>query len=96
MGDQELLEAVVAAFVEDLPVQLAALRDAVAAADTGAAAQQAHKIKGAAGNLGAGPVSLAAAQLEQAGRSARTEQLAALLADLEHQSERLLQALRMG
>jgi len=64
---------------------LDALRAAVASGDAGAAAQHAHAIAGAAGNLGADELRVAAKALEHAGREGRTD-LDPLLADLEAQA----------
>ena len=62
-----------------------ALRAAVVAGDSAAAARHAHAIAGAAGNLGADALRAAAKALEHAGREGRTD-LAALLGDVEKQA----------
>jgi len=53
LRDEELVKMVLTEFFKDLPGQISLLRDAVLAEDTEAIGRQAHKIKGAAGNVGA-------------------------------------------
>ena len=80
--DRSTLEPMLLRFADGQREIFAALRTAVAARDTAMAARHAHAIAGAAGNLGADGLRLAARALEDAGRSGRTD-LATLLADLE-------------
>jgi two-component system sensor histidine kinase/response regulator len=69
-------------FADGQGAMLDALRAAVAAGDSSAAAKHAHAIAGAAGNLGAETLRAAAKALERAGREGRTD-FAHLLADVE-------------
>jgi signal transduction histidine kinase/DNA-binding response OmpR family regulator len=55
---------VIALFLQDTPVRLEAIDAAVAAQDAGALASAAHALKGAAGNVGAVALHLAAGELE--------------------------------
>ena len=52
-GDQELMVEVVRLFLEDLPLRLAAIKDAVAGGNAVALREAAHALKGAAANLSA-------------------------------------------
>jgi CheY-like chemotaxis protein/HPt (histidine-containing phosphotransfer) domain-containing protein len=52
-GDQEIVRMVLAAFVEDTPRQIAALKQALAAGDLARVQRQGHTLKGASANLSA-------------------------------------------
>ncbi len=65
MDDEELAREVEATFLEDIPLQLGRLEEAVAAGDRETVRRQAHKIKGAAANLGAGALREAALRVEE-------------------------------
>jgi PAS domain S-box-containing protein len=67
-GDVELLQELVALFLEDLPDLLTNLREAVTAGDAGAIERAAHKLKGSVGNFAAQPAFDAALRLEKIGR----------------------------
>jgi len=69
MGDSDLIATVVSAFVDDMPMQIAQLNEAVADDDVEQAYAQAYKIKGAAANLGGVALSEQAKILETAGRA---------------------------
>src|SRR5262245_10774785 len=83
--DFDSLRRLLVRFADRQGPALEALRAAVAAGDSGAAAWHAHTMAGAAGNLGAGALQVAAMALEHAARGGRTD-LAALLAALEGQA----------
>jgi PAS domain S-box-containing protein len=70
-GDQALFDDVVALFLEDCPVRLAAIKAAVEARDREEIRQTAHALKGAAGNLAAGGLFEAAKVLERLGAEGR-------------------------
>jgi PAS domain S-box-containing protein len=52
MDDEELAGVIMESFLEDLPLQIEALREALESGDIAAAARQVHTIKGAAANVG--------------------------------------------
>jgi CheY-like chemotaxis protein/HPt (histidine-containing phosphotransfer) domain-containing protein len=52
-GDPDIVAEVIAIFLADAPVRLAALREAVKKGDLAAAGRTAHTLKGSAGHLGA-------------------------------------------
>jgi CheY-like chemotaxis protein len=67
-GDVDLLRDVIQLFREDVPVRMAAIREAVERKDAEALRLAAHELKGAAGNLAAASVVDAARTLEILGR----------------------------
>ena len=69
MGDQALAQAVLQGFVTDMPRQMQALREMLAAGDLEGATRKAHTIKGAAAAVGGEVVRATAAAMEAAGRS---------------------------
>jgi signal transduction histidine kinase/DNA-binding response OmpR family regulator/HPt (histidine-containing phosphotransfer) domain-containing protein len=93
-GDRELLSDVVALFLEDCPVRLRAIQEAVEARDAEGIRFQAHGLKGAAGNLSAGGVFDAATMLERLAAEARTETIDAAWRKLSLEASTLLDALR--
>ena len=83
MDDEDMAGIIVEGFLADMPVQLELLAAAVAAADTTAAGQQGHKIKGAAANMAAEALRAAAARMEEAGKAGQAEALPGLLREME-------------
>ena len=69
MGDEALMRAVAEAFLGDMPEQIGRLGTLVAANDVRQAAGQAHKIKGAAANVGGMALSAVAKDMERAGKA---------------------------
>jgi HPt (histidine-containing phosphotransfer) domain-containing protein len=67
MGDAALARRLEASFLADIPAQIDALAEAAAAADARTVQRQAHKIQGAALNMGAERLGGIAASLEKAG-----------------------------
>jgi CheY-like chemotaxis protein len=65
-GDVELMDEVIHLFLEDCPVRLERIRDAVTRRDAGDVRREAHAIKGGASNLSATRLAEAASALEQA------------------------------
>jgi HPt (histidine-containing phosphotransfer) domain-containing protein len=94
MGDQELGRVVIAAFLEDIPIQIEALDRCLQAQDPVAAGRQAHAIKGAAAAAGADAVSDWAQDLEYAGRIEDLNRMKAKRPELERHLDRFKEALR--
>jgi CheY-like chemotaxis protein/HPt (histidine-containing phosphotransfer) domain-containing protein len=69
LGDESLIRKVVQVFLEDAPKRLSELDQAMASGDLERVRKEAHSIKGAAANLGAGMLVEAARSAEEAGRS---------------------------
>jgi two-component system sensor histidine kinase/response regulator len=85
MGDEDLVEEIANAFLEDMIAQLAMLKTHVAEGDADAAGGRAHTIKGAAANVGAMALSATAAEMEKAARAGRRDEVTALLPELVRQ-----------
>jgi two-component system sensor histidine kinase/response regulator len=64
-GNRTLMAGVIRVFLEDLPLRMAAIHDAVTRRDADALGAAAHALKGAAGNLSAGGLFEAAHVLER-------------------------------
>ncbi len=91
-GDEELAEMVIESFLEDIPRQLQALRELLAAGDIRGAQRQAHTIKGAASNVGAEALRAVATEAELALRAGAEQGADTHLQSLQHQFDRLRQA----
>jgi two-component system sensor histidine kinase/response regulator len=83
MGDDNaLVVLVIHSFLDDIPLQLKTLQAACTAGDAEGAGAQAHKIKGAAANVGAMRLSRQAYVMEKAGKAGDLDALMADLPDL--------------
>ncbi|WP_231391910.1 hybrid sensor histidine kinase/response regulator [Arthrobacter sp. 35W] len=93
-----LLPAAVEAFRSDIPASLAALRGALADGDGAALGQAAHKLKGAAANIGAGAAATLCSELERgpAGSGPDGPDPTRVLADLEAELARVDSALEQA
>lgn len=91
--DFDLLEALVTAFLEECPDYLDAIRAAVTEQDPEALQREAHKLKGAVGNLRAGPALEATQKLEEIAESEDFQQAEPALDALEQELDRLRTAL---
>jgi PAS domain S-box-containing protein len=65
-GDDELVQAAIDVFLQDMPRQIDSLQRYLAAADAVSAGRQAHTIKGASANLGGEAMQAVALRIEQA------------------------------
>lgn len=92
-GDQELLEAVVDAFIEEAPQLRAQAEAAVAAADAKSLHRAGHTIKGALLSLGAAGAAEPASRLEQMGAAGTTEGAAELTAEVSQMLDQIVQQL---
>ncbi len=92
MDDQELAAVVIAAFGDDMPLQLAALKAALAAGDKPALASRAHGIKGAAANIGAEVLRGLALAMEKAAKGGDLAAAASLLPQLVEGFDQFQQA----
>jgi signal transduction histidine kinase/DNA-binding response OmpR family regulator len=93
-GDESLLSDAVALFLEDCPRRLAALKAAVDAGDVERIRNEAHAIKGAAGNLSALGVFEAAGILERIGAESRLAAAPAAFRRLSVDTATALDAMR--
>jgi PAS domain S-box-containing protein len=69
MGDDELMRAILAIFLEDTPRRIETLKGHIAARNTDEAYREAHAIKGAAANVGGEALRSVALEMETAGRA---------------------------
>lgn len=92
-GDEDIYREVLAVFVGDAPVQVAACETALAAGDLAGLARAAHTLKGLFATFAAAPAEQVARQLELAARGNDPEACAIHLARLRAEAERLLHAL---
>jgi signal transduction histidine kinase/HPt (histidine-containing phosphotransfer) domain-containing protein len=95
-GDHSLLDSVVARFLIMARKQLADLKGFVTAGDAAAIGREAHKIKGAAGNLTAMPLSEVAKVMEEMGKSGNLLGINALVGQLEKELDTLDRFVKNG
>jgi len=89
MDDEDLARTVTAGFLEDMPKQISELKSFVEQGKAEHAGAQAHKIKGAAANIGGEALRKVAYALEMAGKTGDAGALAQLAPELEKQFVRL-------
>jgi protein-histidine pros-kinase len=93
MDDKDLAREVIKVFLKDMPLQIEELTAAVEAGNAAEAGRAAHKIKGAAGNLGADRLKNTVWEMEKAGRGGDLEGLRRLLPEVEKQFKGLAKVL---
>ena len=82
--DHDLLAEIVEIFLEDAPIQISKLKQALRSNDTDLIAQQAHALKGASANISAHALRQSALAVEQAATHHHTEKIAKLINILEN------------
>jgi len=92
-GDREVLDELLAVFLEDCPPRMTALGDAVAGHDAGTMMTVAHTLKGALWTLGAASAAGLAAQLEELGRKERIDGADAVFEQLRRELGALMSVL---
>ena len=92
-GDSELLDDVLQVFLEECPRMLQEVRGAVEGGDPKTVRRAAHAMKGALLNISAAPSAAEADQLEELGCQERLDEGAPVFERLQHELERLQQAL---
>ena len=93
-GDEQLVNEVIALFLEDCPVHLSAIGAAIARCDAAALRASAHALKGAASNLAAPGLVQAAATLECIGAENRMDAAVAAARLVTTEAARLIDALQ--
>ncbi len=93
MNNEELVQTVTVAFLEDIPRQIEMLKGYLDAGDALGVTRQAHTIKGASANVQAEVQRQMAFAMEQAGEAGDLEAVKASLPELEAQFERLKDAM---
>ena len=94
MGDGDLMHMLITVFLEDMPIQLGKLVEAVDARDAKQAEQQAHRIMGAAANMSAEAMRETAATMEAAGRDGDLDALKRGMPELQERFVELAGVLR--
>ncbi len=93
-GDDDLMNDVIRVFLEDLPVRLTAIKDAVTRRDAEALRSAAHALKGAAANLSTGGLFEAARVLERLGAQSRMDAAEGASRQLSIEASNVIDVLR--
>ena len=93
MGDEELAKTVIAGFLEDIPLQIQALKDCLYTGDAHGAERQAHTIKGAAASIGGEALQAIAFEMEKQGKAGNLTAVMEYMYELEVRFERLREVL---
>jgi two-component system sensor histidine kinase/response regulator len=93
-GDAGLMATVISVFLEDCPARLAAIHNAVTARDNAGLRAAAHALAGAAGNLSATALFVAANALEEAGADSRMDAADDAWRELSIEADRVVDVLR--
>jgi len=93
-GEEEFFRELVQIFLDDCPMQMLALRAALADGDLADVTRAAHTVKGSSSNFAAKAVIAAAQRLEYHAQNGDLGAARALLGHLEREVDRLTTALR--
>jgi two-component system, sensor histidine kinase and response regulator len=96
MNDENLADRVLGEFSRDIPQRIAELREALEREDADGAGRIAHRIQGAAANIGSPALRIAAREMEAAGRAGDLPALKARGIELEAAFESLMALLERG
>jgi CheY-like chemotaxis protein/HPt (histidine-containing phosphotransfer) domain-containing protein len=94
MDDEELARVVIVGFLNDIPLQIQALKDYLKAGDITGAERQAHTIKGASANIGGEALRAIAFEMEKNSRSGDLPAIQKHMNELELQFEFLREVLK--
>jgi len=87
MGDEELAQTILDEFLDDVPCQIASLKENLTQGDADPVCRQAHTLKGGAANVGATALWSIASDMETAGRKEDLAKVSSLVPELEQQLE---------
>ena len=93
-GPQEFLRELIAVYLEDTPLRLAELDQALARQDALSIGKAAHTIKGSSSNFGATRLSKLAQQIELQGKSGNISESAPLCVRLRGEYDLVAEALK--
>ena len=93
MQDSDLAQKVAGVFLQDLPELMGTLKKRVAEKDIASIRGDAHKVKGAAANVGGEVLSELARKMEMASKAGDWETVTAQMPKLEEEAVRLREAL---
>jgi HPt (histidine-containing phosphotransfer) domain-containing protein len=95
MGEVDLARELGDAFLVDMPAQIKQLKTAIATGDIRLAGQQAHRIKGAASNVGGMALQRVASSMERAAKTGGgSKMLESMMPRLEEQFEVLRESIK--
>jgi HPt (histidine-containing phosphotransfer) domain-containing protein len=94
-GEPSFLVELLDAFKQEAPALLAGIRTAAQAGDARLLRQSAHSLKGGSSNLGAVHVQKLCAALEEMGRNGALDGVEELIAQVEREYQRAIQALEV-
>ena len=84
-GDRELFQEIAYMFLENLPAQIAEIKQGIADGDANAMERSAHSLKGSVGNFGAKRAFDAAYRLEKLGKEGKAGEAENPLSTLEEE-----------
>lgn len=93
MGGEEIWNEIIEAWLEEVPQNIAQLRQALLEQDMEVAERSAHSIKGSSAEILAEDIQRASALAEEQCRRGNIQSVESLLAEIEHQFERVEQHL---
>jgi len=88
-GQPDVVQRIVDLYLKNLPLGVAAVREACEAGDAHALEAAAHKLKGSSGTLGAKRIAELCERLEEIGRAGTVDGAAVLVDELESAKETL-------
>jgi two-component system sensor histidine kinase/response regulator len=88
LDDRDLVNLIMGAFIEDIPLQLARLKQFMLDGNAEGVTRQAHTIKGASANLSALALSHAAARVEELSKNGEPAAAAKMIPQIESEFER--------
>jgi HPt (histidine-containing phosphotransfer) domain-containing protein len=91
MGDEDLAKNIIKGFLDDMPLQIRVIKESINLKQANHASSIAHKIKGAAGNIGSPSFQAVAHSMEKAGEVGEIKKLISLMHQLEACFEQLKQ-----
>jgi len=89
MSDVDLGRSVIGVFLEDMPKQISELKSLIGQGEAKQAGAQAHKIKGAAANIGGVALQQVAFEMEKAGKARNLDAVEMGMIELEKEFRRL-------
>ena len=92
-GDEEIFREIVATFLEDAPLQVEKLKQALREGDAAWVERQAHSLKGSAMNMAGRALQTVALEMEFAGKEGNLGRASSLVEKLDQEFERLKKSL---
>ena len=93
MGDEDLAKEIIEKFLEVMPHQIIALKEALEKGDASLISRMAHTIKGASANVGAVALQEVVSQMEKASEESDLEKAISLVPEIDREAEILKKTL---